>query len=153
LKIAIGSDHAGYKLKQIIKSLLAELGHECEDFGAFTDAQPADDYPFTAAEVARAVVEGRAERGILMCGTGIGMSIAANKVPGARAALCNDLFSAQKSREHNNANVLAFGSRVIGEDVAREIVRTWLNTPYAGGRHEPRNARITLIERQYTRSE
>ena len=151
MKIAIGSDHAAYRLKQVIKALLEELGHGYEDLGALTDAQPADNYHLIGAEVAAAVVQSRAERGILMCGTGIGMSIAANKVPGARAALCNDLFTACKSREHNNANVLVMGSRLIGEDLAREIVRVWLSVPYTGGRHEPRNANIRILEQRYCR--
>jgi len=149
MHIAIGSDHAGYKLKQAIKHLLDEMGHKVDDFGAFTDAQPADDYPLIGAEVAAAVVDGRADLGILMCGTGIGMSIAANKVPGARAALCNDLFTAQKSREHNDANVLVLGARVISEELANEIVRVWLSTTYAHGRHEPRNALLKVIEEKY----
>ncbi len=153
MKIAIGSDHAAYQLKQAVQSLLAELGHEYEDFGAFTDTQPADNYHLIGAEVASTVAHGGAERGILMCGTGIGMSIAANKVPGAWAALCNDLFTARKSREHNNANVLVFGSRVIGVELAKEIVSVWLSTPYAGGRHELRNSNIRLIERQYSHSD
>ena len=97
-------------------------------------------------------MQGRAERGILMCGTGIGMSIAANKVPGAWAALCNDLFTARKSREHNDANVLVMGARLIGADLAREIVRVWLATPYAGGRHAPRNANIARIEERFSRT-
>ncbi len=146
MKIAIGSDHAAYKTKMMIKRYLAELGHEVEDLGAYTDEQPANDYILTAARVAQAVVQKKAERGILMCGTGIGMSIAANKVRGARAALCNDLFTAQKSREHNDANVLVFGSRVIGDDLAKEIVRVWLSTDYTHGRHEVRNALIKVIE-------
>ena len=149
MKVAIGSDHAGYRLKEVIKTLLAELGHQSDDMGAFTDAQPADDYHLIGAAVAAAVVEGRADRGILMCGTGLGMSIAANKVPGAWAALCNDLFTAQKSREHNDANVLVMGARVIGEELAKEMVRVWLSTPYAGGRHARRNANLRAIEERY----
>ena len=151
MKIAVGSDHAAYKLKQVIKSQLAAMSHEYDDLGAFTDAHPADNYHLIGAEVAAAVAEGRADRGILMCGTGIGMSIAANKVPGAWAALCNDLFTAQKSRDHNNANVLVLGARVIGEELAKEIVRVWLDTPYAHGPHEPRNANLKVIEEKYTR--
>jgi ribose 5-phosphate isomerase B len=151
MKVAIGSDHAAYRLKQAIKTLLAELGHQSDDMGAFTDAQPADDYHLIGAAVAAAVAEGRADRGILMCGTGLGMSIAANKVPGAWAALCNDLFTAQKSREHNDANVLVMGARVIGEELAVEIVRVWLSTPYAGGRHTRRNANLRVIEEKYAR--
>ena len=151
MKIAIGSDHAAYRLKQVIKTLLAELGHQPDDMGAFTDAEPADDYHLIGAAVAAAVAGGRADRGILMCGTGLGMSIAANKVPGAWAALCNDLFTAQKSREHNDANVLVMGARVIGVELAMEIVRVWLSTPYAGGRHARRNANLKVIEERYAR--
>jgi len=149
MKIAIGSDHAAFKLKQIIKQHLAALGHEYEDFGAFTDAEPADDYHLIGAKVANAVVGADYDYGIIMCGTGMGMSIAANKVPGAWAALCDNLFVAQKSREHNNANVLVLGARVIGDELAKAIVTTWLNTEYAGGRHEPRNQNLNVIERTY----
>ncbi len=149
MKIAIGSDHAAFKLKQIIKQHLASLGHEFEDFGAFTDAEPANDYHLTGANVANAVVGKEYDYGIIMCGTGMGMSIAANKVPGAYAALCDNLFLAQKSREHNNANVLVLGARVIGDELAKEIVTTWLTTEYAGGRHEPRNQNLRVIERTY----
>ena len=153
MKIAVGSDHAGYELKQSMARLLEELGHGCSDLGAFTNAQPAEDYPLIAVEVAETVAEGRADFGILMCGTGIGMSIAANKVPGARAALCNDLFTARKSREHNDANVLVIGARVVGEDLAKEIVRAWLETSYSGGRHARRNALLKKIEEKYSSRE
>jgi ribose 5-phosphate isomerase B len=149
MNIAIGSDHAAYKLKQSIKRLLDETGHSHEDFGAYTDVQAADDYHLIGAKVAAAVAEGRVERGILMCGTGIGMSIAANKVPGVWAALCHNIYVAQKSREHNDANVLVLGARVIGEDLAKAIVRVWLATPYARGRHERRNANLETIETRY----
>lgn len=149
MKIAIGSDHAAFRLKQTIKQLLDELGHEYDDFGAFTDAEPANDYHLIGAKVAHTVVEGNADFGIIMCGTGIGMSIAANKVPGAWAALCDNLFIAKKSREHNNTNVLVLGARVIGEELAKEIVTTWLSTEYTYGRHEPRNANLRVIEETY----
>lgn len=149
MRIAIGSDQAAYRLKQVIKRLLDEMGVEVDDLGAFTDAHPADDYLLTGAEVAAAVVDGRADMGILMCGTGIGMSMAANKVPGARAALCHHLFTAQKAREHNDANVLVLGARVVGEELAKEIVRVWLGTAYAHGRHEPRNELLKVIEEKY----
>ncbi|MGA2111631.1 MAG: ribose 5-phosphate isomerase B [Anaerolineales bacterium] len=149
MRIAIGSDHAAYKLKLAIEELLDEMGYAYEDLGAHTDEHPADDYPLIGAEVAAAVVEARANLGILMCGTGIGMSIAANKVPGARAALCHDLFTAQKSREHNDANVLVLGSRVVDEELAKEIVRAWLGTAYAHGRHDGRNACLKVIEERY----
>jgi ribose 5-phosphate isomerase B len=152
MKIALGSDHAAFELKEMLKVYLTELGHEYEDLGAFTDDVPANDYHLTGAEVATTVVEGKADRGILMCGTGIGMSIAANKVPGANAALCYSLFGAQKSREHNNANVLVLGARMTGVDLVKEIVQTWLVTEYAGGRHEPRNANIQKIEQRFSAS-
>ncbi|MGD0876629.1 MAG: ribose 5-phosphate isomerase B [Anaerolineales bacterium] len=152
MKIAIGSDHAGFPLKQTVMAELQELGHEVTDLGAFTDAHAADDYHFTGVRVAETVVSGQADRGIVICGTGIGISIAANKIPGADVALCNDLYTAQKSREHNNANVLAMGSRVVGEGLAKEIVRVWLATPYAGGRHEARNLNLRKIEARYSRT-
>jgi ribose 5-phosphate isomerase B len=151
MKIAIGSDHAGYKLKQLVIAEILELGHELEDLGAYSDEKPAENYHSTGAQVAEKVACGECDRGIVICGTGIGISIAANKVPGAYAALCNDLFTAQKSREHNDANVLALGARIIGEGVAKEIVRVWLTTPYAGGRHESRNANLRAIEKRYLR--
>jgi ribose 5-phosphate isomerase B len=149
MKIAIGSDHAGFRLKQVIISTVRDLGHDITDLGAFTDEHPADDYHSTGAAVAQAVAGGAYDRGILICGTGIGISIAANKVPGAYAALCNDLFTAQKSREHNDANILAMGARLVGEGLAKEIVRVWLSTPYARERHEARNANLRRIEASY----
>jgi ribose 5-phosphate isomerase B len=152
MKIAIGSDHAAFQLKETIKNLLVELGHTYEDFGAPNEVEPANDYHLTGAEVAQYVVDGQADLGIVMCGTGIGISIAANKVPGASAALCDNIFNARMSREHNNANVLVLGARVVGDVVAKEIVRTWLATDYAQGRHVARNANIGKIERKYNRS-
>lgn len=149
MKIAIGSDHAAYQLKQVIIQLLKDMGHEVNDLGAYTDSKPANDYHLIGASVSEAVVAGKAERGIVMCGSGIGISIAANKVPGADCALCNDLFTARKSREHNDANVLALGARVVGEEVAKEIVTVWLQTEYTGGRHTARNANIRRIEQKY----
>jgi RpiB/LacA/LacB family sugar-phosphate isomerase len=153
MKIAIGSDHAGYHLKELIISQVQEMGHEVTDLGAFTDEHPAEDYHSTGAAVAQAVARGECERGIVICGTGIGISIAANKVPGAYAALCNDLYTAQKSREHNDSNILALGSRVVGEGLAKEIVRVWLTTAYAQGRHEPRNANLRRIEKSHLNPE
>jgi ribose 5-phosphate isomerase B len=149
MKIVIGSDHAGYQLKQVIIAEIESMGHTILDLGVFTDLEPANDYHLTGAKVAETVVSGGGQLGIVICGTGIGISIAANKVPGADCALCNDLFTAQKSREHNNANILAIGARIVGEGLAREIVRVWLSTPYAGGRHESRNANIRVIEDKY----
>jgi len=147
MRIAIGSDHAGFELKQTIKEFLQELGMECKDFGIYS-TKPYDDYPYIAAEVGEAVASGVYDRGILICGTGIGMSIAANKVPGVRAALCNDLFSAKKSREHNNANILTTGSRIVGVELAREIVRIWLATEFMKGRHALRVNKYSEIEKR-----
>jgi ribose 5-phosphate isomerase B len=151
MKIAMGSDHAGYRLKRLIMAEVEGLGHQVIDLGAFTDERPAEDYHSTGAAVAEEVASGDCQRGIVICGTGIGISIAANKVPGAYAALCNDLFTAQKSREHNDSNVLALGARIVGEGLAREIVRVWLETPYGGERHETRNANLRRIEKSYLR--
>ncbi len=151
MKVAIGSDHAAYLLKQVIIALLKDLGHEVVDMGAFTDATPADDYHFIGASVSEMVVAGKVDRGIVMCGSGIGISIAANKVPGADVALCNDLFTARKSREHNDAKVLAMGSRIVGEGLAKEIVTVWMNTDFTGGRHIERNANIRKIEQKYSK--
>ncbi|MBZ0157439.1 MAG: ribose 5-phosphate isomerase B [Alphaproteobacteria bacterium] len=144
MRIAIGSDHAGLEMKRELLSLLQEMGHEQVDYG--TDTPQSVDYPDFGERVARAVASGEVDRGILICGTGIGMSIVANKIQGVRAALCNELFSARMSRLHNDANVLVLGGRVIGKDLAKEIVRTWMTTPFEGGRHFNRLKKITLIE-------
>ena len=149
MKIVIGSDHAAYELKQILIPFLAELGHEVEDVGAFTDEVPANDYLKIGASVSEAVVSGRADRGIAMCGSGVGMSMSTNKVPGARAVLCHNLYTAIKSREHNDANVLVLGSRITGLDLTKEIVTAWLTTPFGEGRHTPRMALLSEIEEQY----
>lgn len=146
MKVAIGSDHAGYELKQVISEMLKTCGHEVIDFGC--DSCASVDYPDYAYSVAEAVSEGKVERGILICGTGIGMSIVANKFIGVRAALCNDLYTAKMSRLHNDANVLAIGGRVVGKDLAKEIVIVWINTPFEGGRHQKRVEKINLIERK-----
>ena len=145
MKIAIASDHGGFHLKENIKEYLVELGHEVDDKGCHSTESV--DYPDYALLVAQDVAQGRAERGILICGTGIGMSIAANKVPGVRAALCHDTFSAKATREHNDSNVLCMGERVIGSGLAREIVATWLAGTFAGGRHARRVEKITAVER------
>ncbi len=144
MRIAIGSDHAGLDLKTDVVTLIKELGHECVDYG--TDSPQSVDYPDFGEKVARSVAEGTAERGILICGTGIGMSMVANKFPGIRAALCNELFSAKMSRLHNDANVLVMGGRIVGKDLAKEIVRTWIITPFEYGRHLNRLKKIALIE-------
>ena len=147
--VALGADHAGFRLKEQLKPLLEQLGFSAEDLGVY-DEQPAD-YPDLAAKVAEAVAAGRAARGIIVDGAGIGSAIAANKVPGVRAALCYDKASARNSREHNNANVLTLGGRLLPTDVALEVAATWLTTSFAGGRHEKRVAKITEIERRYNR--
>jgi len=144
MTIAIGCDHAGVELKKEIISLLHDLHIECTDYG--TNGAESVDYPDFGEKVSEAVSSGKIEKGILICGTGIGMSIVANKFPGVRASLCNDLFTAKMSRLHNNANVLVLGGRVIGKDLAKEIVRTWVNTPFEGERHAKRLVKITLIE-------
>ncbi len=136
MKVAIGSDHGGFSLKEVILPLLKELGHEVLDVGCY-DEQSVD-YPSFADMVCEKVMTAEADRGILICGTGIGMSMAANKHKGIRAALCSEQYTACMSREHNDANVLCMGERVTGPGVAMEIVRTWLNTPFGGGRHQRR---------------
>jgi ribose 5-phosphate isomerase B len=140
MRIAIGADHAGYTLKDHLRARLAEAGHELHDFGAHSAASV--DYPDFAAEVARAVAEGSAERGILVCGSGIGMAIAANRHRGVRAAACVDLYSAQLCRQHNDANVLALGSRIVAPPLAEAIVDLFLATPFEGGRHQRRVAKL-----------
>ena len=147
MKIAIGSDHAGYGLKEIIKNHLQEKGFDIEDFG--TGSIESTDYPDFAMKVGEAVAAGDFERGILVCGTGIGISIAANKVPGVYCGLVGDCFSAKASRWHNNTNIIALGARVIGPGLALEIVDTWLETEFKGGRHQRRIDKITEIEKRY----
>lgn len=144
MRIAIGSDHAGYDLKCHLIETIGRLGHEAVDLG--TDSTESVDYPPICAAVARAVVAGEADRGIVMGGSGQGEQIAANKVAGARAALCNDLYTARMSREHNDANVLAIGGRIVGIGLADEILELWLDTPFEGGRHQRRVDLITAIE-------
>ena len=127
MKIIFVSDHAGYALKEELKRILAPLARAIEDFCVFTADVPADEYPLLAARAGEQVAKKIFVRGIFICGTGIGMSISANKVPGVRAALCNDLYTAKKSREHNDANVCCLGARIIGSDLAKEIVQTWVD--------------------------
>lgn len=133
MKIAIGADHGGFHLKELIRVLVAELGHEVLDQGCYS--HDSVDYPDLAKLVCERVEAGEAERGILICGTGLGMSMAANRYAHVRAALCHDHYTARMSREHNNANVLCMGERVIGLGVAEDIVRTWLTVEFNGGRH------------------
>ncbi|MBW8058220.1 MAG: ribose 5-phosphate isomerase B [candidate division NC10 bacterium] len=143
---AIGADHAAYHMKEELKPFLKELGYPCLDFG--THSADAVDYPDIVFSVAKAVVTGQASCGIVLCGTGIGSAIVANKVPGARASLCHDTFSAKYARAHNDANVLAMGARVIGMGLAREIVREWLAGKFEGGRHSRRVGKIERLEEQ-----
>jgi ribose 5-phosphate isomerase B len=142
--IAIGSDHAGYRLKEHLKQVMKADGHTIDDLG--THSEESVDYPPICAAVARAVAAGQAERGIVLGGSGQGEQISANKVRGVRAALCNDLFTARLSREHNDANVLAMGGRIVGDGLADEILRLWLATGFEGGRHERRVKQIADIE-------
>jgi len=148
--IAIGSDHGGFHLKETIKQVLDELSIDYQDFGTYT-CDPVD-YPDIAATVAQAVAAGEYAKGILVCGTGIGVSIAANKIPGIRAALCHDVFSAKATREHNDANILTLGERVIGPGLAAEIVKAWLGAEFAGGRHQRRVDKIRALEQRYMRT-
>ncbi|MEG6585175.1 ribose 5-phosphate isomerase B [Dendrosporobacter sp. 1207_IL3150] len=142
--IAIGSDHGGFRLKEEIKQLMCEMNIQFRDFGTYsTDSV---DYPEISRNVAQAVANCECTRGIIICGTGIGVSIAANKIKGIRAALCHDIFSAQMSREHNDANILTMGERVIGCGLARAIVEKWLTTEFAGGRHSRRVCQIADLE-------
>jgi ribose 5-phosphate isomerase B len=144
MKIAIGSDHAGFGLKHDVVAILKELQHDVTDCG--TDTTASVDYPDFGEKVARMVSKGEVDRGLLICGTGLGMSMVANKFPNVRAALCNDLFTARMSRLHNDANVLVLGGRVIGKDLAAEIVKTWMTTPFEGERHMRRLTKIKKIE-------
>lgn len=140
--IGIGSDHGGFALKEAIKKHLEERGLEYRDFG--TNSPASCDYPVYGRAVAKAVAAGECERGILICGTGIGISITANKIPGVRAALCSDCFSAEATRQHNDANILALGARVLGEGLALKIVDTFLDTPFSNDERHVR--RISMIE-------
>jgi ribose 5-phosphate isomerase B len=145
MRIAMGADHAGFPLKEDLKGFLEAEGHQVIDVG--TDSTVPVDYPVFCAAAARAVVEGRADRGIVLGGSGQGEQIVANKIDGVRASLCHDLYSARLARQHNDANVLGLGARVIAPEYAREVVRVWLETPFEGGRHEPRIEQIAMIER------
>ena len=146
MRIAIGCDHRGLNLKREIIDLLSQMGHSYEDFGCYDTGSV--DYPDIGGRVAEAVAEGRFDHGILICSTGIGMSMVANKVPGVRAALCHDTFSARRSREHNDANVLCLGERVIGEGLAKEIVQAYLSAEFEGGRHAQRLKKVQEWERR-----
>jgi ribose 5-phosphate isomerase B len=145
--IAIGADHGGYRLKEALKPVLESLGFEVRDVGVYEEK--AADYPDLALKVAELVAGGTAARGVAIDGAGIGSSMAANKVPGVRAALCYDKASARNSREHNDSNVLTLGARLLTESQAEDVLRTWIATPFAGGRHQARVDKIVAIERRF----
>jgi len=149
MKIALGSDHGGSQLKEVIKEYLKDKNYEIEDFGTYDTSSV--DYPEIGEKVAVAVKDEVADKGIIVCGTGLGISISANKVPGIRAALVSDTFSAKMSRAHNDANILALGGRVLGDDLALEIVEAWLNTEFEGGRHERRVNKMKDLEKKYNK--
>jgi len=148
MQIAIGSDHAGYMLKQTIKGYLSELGHTHEDFGCYDSGSV--DYPDIAFAVADAVANDKFGQGILICGTGTGMGIVANKVPGIRAAVCHNSFSARRAREHNDANVLCIGGLIAGEGVVRDVITTYLGAEFVGGRHARRLEKLHAREERDT---
>jgi ribose 5-phosphate isomerase B len=145
MRIAIGADHAGFALKAHLAGALGRLGHEVDDLGTYT-TEPVD-YPAICAAVGRAVVDRRADLGVVVGGSGQGEQIAANKIPGVRAALCNDLYTARMSRAHNDANVLAMGARIVAAGLAEEILAVWLSTSFEGGRHQQRLDQISALER------
>ena len=147
MKIAVGSDHAGYEAKDLLVAKLREAGHEVVDCGGSADRI---DYPEPAAAVGRAVADGGCARGILVCGTGIGVAMAANKIPGIRAAVTHDHFTTRMSREHNNANVLCLGARVLDTSVLLELAEEWLAIDFAGGRHEARVKKIDALDHAQT---
>ena len=148
--IAIGSDHAGYSLKVEIVKYLNENGYEVKDYGTH-DGDNSVDYPDYGLAVAEAIINGECEKGIIICGTGLGISMSANKISGIRAAVCTDSNMAKMSREHNDANVLALGSRVVGVGLALDIVETWLKCEFLGGRHKTRVDKISGIEKKYSK--
>jgi len=146
MDIGLACDHGGFELKEELKVFLKSSGLEAIDFGTFDETSV--DYPDFGTLLAQKVSKGELKRGILICGTGIGMSIVGNKFPGVRAALVNDLYSARCSREHNDSNVLVIGGRVVGKELAKEIARVWLNTSFAGGRHQKRLEKIEALEKE-----
>lgn len=150
MRIGIACDHGGFELKEELKSFLQTLGHEPIDLGTFNETSV--DYPDYGMMLAEQVSRGELKLGILICGTGIGMSIVANKYKGVRAALANDLYSARYSREHTDANVLVIGGRIVGKDLAKEIVKTWLESSFLGGRHQRRLEKIAFLEEKNFRT-
>lgn len=150
MRIALGCDEAAYELKEVIKEYLTNLGEEVEDFGVY-DKKPSL-YPDIAVIVAKSIIEGKNERGILLCGTGIGMAITANKVPGIRAAVCHDLYSTERSRKSNDAQIMAMGSRVVGEELAKSLISIWLKSEFQGGGSIEKINRINKYENQFINS-
>jgi ribose 5-phosphate isomerase B len=145
MRIAVGADHAGFVLKEHLIGTLQRLGHQVDDRGTHSETPPVD-YPPICAEVGRLVATAKADRGLVIGGSGQGEQITANKIRGVRAALCNDLYTARLSRQHNDANVLAIGGRIVGFGLADEILTLWLNTPFEGGRHQRRIDQISALE-------
>lgn len=150
MKLAIGSDHVGVELKLIIIEYLEKLGHEVTDFGPYSSERT--DYPVYGKKVAEEVVAGNFDGGVLICGTGVGISISANKVKGIRAVVCSEPYSAKLSKEHNNTNIVAFGARVVGSELAKMIVKEWIDAKFEGGRHERRIEMIGQIEQENERA-
>ncbi|AEY66133.1 ribose 5-phosphate isomerase B [Clostridium sp. BNL1100] len=150
MSIAIGCDEAGFQFKEVIKKLLIEKGLDVEDFGVYSTDPVL--YPDIAVAVARSIAEGKHERGILICGTGIGMAIAANKVPGIRAAVCHDSFSTERSRKSNNAQIMTLGARVIGIELAKQLVNLWLGCEFDGGGSEAKVNKISEYENEFYKS-
>lgn len=149
MRIGVGNDHAAVELREIIIKYLKNAGHEVFEFGA--EEGEKCDYPVPGRDVAEAIAAGKLDKGVLICGTGIGISLAANKVPGIRAAVCSEPYSAKMASLHNNAQIIAFGARVVGSEMAKMIVDTFLSTEYEGGRHQNRLDIITEIEEKYSR--
>lgn len=149
MKLAIGSDHGGFALKEVIKGLLEEEKVDFVDLGP--DTPESVDYPVYGKKVAEAVAKGDCDRGIAICGTGVGISITVNKVPGIRGSLCTNEYMAEMTRRHNDSNVLVLGGRVLGDDLAKNIVKTWLHTEFEGGRHQRRIDMIADIEKEYSK--
>src|SRR3990172_5321602 len=151
MKIVVGSDHLGYPLKEDLKVYLQEMGHEAVDLGCQNPDEPVD-YPDVAVAVAEEIATGTYERGILICGTGIGMAIVTNKIPGVRAACCHDPYSAERARKSKDAQVLAMGSQIVGPSLARVLVDHWLASEFAGGRSAPKVAKIKALDERYHRA-
>lgn len=149
MKVAFGSDHAGIELKLYLMEHLKEKGYECTDYGNYDPNDRGDDYPLPGRLVAEAIAEGKEDRGVLICGTGLGISLAANKVPGIRAAVCSEPFTAKMSRCHNNCQIIAMGARVVGRELAVMIVDTFFENEFEGGRHAVRVDMISQIEKEY----